>query len=410
MTVYPADQIFADPDIVRSIADGGNTPFFLYHKEGICSSVGQLHNQFAWMEGYQNYFSIRENPNPQILKLLQKSGTGVCADSLIELHLAQWCGFHGAQLLYEPGRKDPEAETAALALNALWLCNSAALIPDVLPERLILRYNPMDMKLTPQMNKSVSHSKSGLSRRQLMDAAAALKGRGLEQIGIALQVSQYSISPGFWARKAELLFRLMKDLQKQTGLSVSWVHIGEGPGMAYHPDASSPDYPEEAAAVRQCWEKLPLEMRPVVLTGSSSRLMEPHGILVTKILEQRELSSTYLILDAGVCQFVRCPLKKAYRHVSLLGRSGISNRKHYLLAGELPVSLDRLAEKGRLLPRVVPGDYCVFHDMGSGVRSMAMLYGFHPVAGEYLYEDDGTVTQIAPRRTEEEVLSFLTAW
>ena len=114
-------------------------------------------------------------------------------------------------------------------------------------------------------------------------------------------------------------------------------------------------------------------------------------------------------MDAGISQYNRPLLKQAYRHVSVLGRNEVENRKLYSLVGSLPDNFDRLVSKGRMLPKVEPGDYCVIHDVGCGGRSMPLLYGLRPVAPEFLYEE-GTIRQIAPKRTPQEVLDFLTAW
>jgi diaminopimelate decarboxylase len=103
-------------------------------------------------------------------------------------------------------------------------------------------------------------------------------------------------------------------------------------------------------------------------------------------------------------------LKQAYRHVSVLGKNQVEGRKLYSLVGNLPDSFDRLVAKGRMLPKIEPGEYCVVHDVGCGGRSMPMLYGLRPVAAEFLYEQDGTIRQISKRRSEKEVLDFLTAW
>ena len=88
----------------------------------------------------------------------------------------------------------------------------------------------------------------------------------------------------------------------------------------------------------------------------------------------------------------------------------MENRRRYSIVGVLPDGFDYLDVKGRMLPQVGPGDYCVVHDVGCGGRAMVLLYGFQPTAAEYLYTPDGSMLPIAPGRTEEEVLQFLTAW
>ena len=133
MADYPADRIFAPSGAVKEIADAGNTPFYLYDKQGIQNSINELHDAFAWISGYQNYFPLRDNLNPQLLQILSASGSGVSVTSKAELEHACRCGFSGSAILYEPSILDPDAEKLAFQQDAVWLLNSAALLPDTLP-------------------------------------------------------------------------------------------------------------------------------------------------------------------------------------------------------------------------------------------------------------------------------------
>lgn len=410
MTEYPADKIFAPTEVVRRIAKDGTTPFYLYNQQGIQDSVQRLHDLFSWSKQFQNYFPIRENNNHHLLSLLQKLGTGVCACSKAELQLAIRCGFQGDALLYEPLRKDLEAEQIALDAGAGWFCNSAFLLPDPLPKKLILRYNPCDQTFTPQMKQTVLRSKSGFNREDLFETAKMLVEKGANEIGLALQVSSYSLHKGFWAKKASMLLSIAEQLTQRTGLPVRYCHIGEGPGLPYRPSVTPPDYKKEAAEVRDLWERFPETARPILYTSVTGRLLEENGILITKVLEVRHILKTFLILDAGICQYARPALKQAYRHISVLGNSRMEGRKTYAVVGQMPVSFDRYSTKSRILPIVQPGDYCVVHDTGCGARSMPLLYGAPCIPAEYLYCEDGSVQQIALHRTENEVLDFLTAW
>jgi len=410
MADYPADRIFAPSGAVKEIADAGNTPFYLYDKQGIQNSINELHDAFAWISGYQNYFPLRDNLNPQLLQILSASGSGVSVTSKAELEHACRCGFSGSAILYEPSILDPDAEKLAFQQDAVWLLNSAALLPDTLPKKLILRYDPCDIPLTSPLKQTVTKSKNGLNRGQILETVQRLREKGVEQVGLALQISSYNIQSGFWSRKAAILFDLMMEIHQKTDVSIWCCHIGEGPGLPYHPRISAPDLTEEVQLLRSDYDSLPVDFRPILYTGVSSRLMEPHGILVTKVLEERYMYKTFLIFDAGICQYNRPILKHAYRHVSVLGKNQIENRKLYSLVGNLPDSFDRLVAKGRMLPRIEPGEFCVVHDVGCRGRSMPMLYGLRPLAAEYLYEADGTIRQIAKRRSEKDVLDFLTAW
>lgn len=410
MSNYPADQIFAPADLVREIADAGHTPFYLYHAEGIRRSIESLHGLFSWNPGYQNYFPLRDNLNPHLLRILLGSNTGVCVTGKDELAYACRCGFFGDALLYEPSVYDTEAETLAKENHAIWLINSEAVMPHDLPEKIILRYHPCDLPMPPKLKQSVIRRKNGFNRQQVLHLAARLHEQGVKQIGLALSISAYSIQPGFWKRKAAILTKLASEIHQQTGIRIWCLHIGEGTGLPYHPRVTVPDLEEEAVLLQTALlEEYKQDRFPVIMTGVSSQIMEQHGLLITKVLEQRYIYKTFLVMDAGISQYNRPLLKQAYRHVSVLGRNEVENRKLYSLVGSLPDNFDRLVSKGRMLPKVEPGDYCVIHDVGCGGRSMPLLYGLRPVAPEFLYEE-GTIRQIAPKRTPQEVLDFLTAW
>lgn len=408
MTEYLPDRIFAPAEAVRTIAEQDGTPFYLYHKDGLLESVKELHDAFSRFPGYQNYFNIRENNNPEILKILFAAGTGVCACSHTELLLAEACGFHGEQLLYEPSRRDSQGEALAQKLQATWLINSAFLLPDTLPERIILRYHASQERMSAVKFSKIKNSKNGLDRKHILALLAELRQKGVAKLGVALQVASYSIHPGFWEKKAKLLLTLAQEVRKQFGFDLWCLHMGEGPGLPYRPRETAPELSTEAEQVRKSLENM--DNPPLIFTGVNRHLMEHHGILVTKVLEQRRTYKNFLILDAGISHYIRAVLKQAYRHVSVLGKCDMENRQQYFLCGELPDEIDHLSKEGRMLPNVTPGEYCVLHDVGCGGRSMSMLYGCQRMAGEYLLESDGTIRSIAPGRDEREILRFLTAW
>lgn len=410
MSKYLSDHIFAPEEAVKAVADRDGTPFYLYHKQGILDAVHFLHEIFSSVSGYQNYFHIRENNNPVILKLLSQAGTGVSACNYTELLLAQACGFSGEQLLYEPTRRDPRAETLASELDATWMINSLSLLPEPLPERVILRYHPSKERLTSVKFPKIGNSKNGICKPQIFDVLLRLRNDGVKKLGLSLHVASYSIHPGYWEKKAEILLSLLKEAKENLGLSIWSIHIGEGPGLPYQPGYHAPSLEEEACKVLAHLNTWNDDEKPVLFTGVNRRLMEHCGLMVSKVLEHRSNYKNFLILDAGISHYIRSSIKRAYRHVSILGKSQVEDRKRYFLVGELPDEMDRIGQRGRLLPKAEPGDYCVFHNVGCGGRSMAMLYGCHRLAGEYLFEEDGSIRSISPHRTEQEVFDFLTAW
>lgn len=409
MAEYEPDRIFVSASKLKKLTECGNTPFFLYDEKGIRRSCQFLQSQFRWQPGFQNYFPIRENINPTILKILLSCGIGVRACGKAELLLAQKCGFRGENLLYEPMIRDYEAEALALDLDAGWLLNAPHLLPMQRVPRILLRYHPLSAKECMQRRHRSERSKNGFAEPQLMDTLRLLRARGIPSIGLALDVASSGFQPGFYAARASALFQLLPEIQKRTGVTIAVCCLGDGFMPSYRPNMSAPKLEDEVAKIQSMYETIPDALRPALLTGLSKQLLEPNGILVTKVLETRQLSRNVLVVDASVCQYLRPALRQAYRHISILGKNQTENRRRYQVVGYLPEEFDRFGE-GRMLPVTEPGDICIIHDVGCGGRSMPMLYSMQPPCAEYLLCSDGQFRQIGAAITEAQVMDFLTTW
>lgn len=409
MAEYEPDKTFISASKLKKLTDRGCTPFFLYDEDGIRQSCRFLQNQFSWQPGFQNYFPIRENINPTILKLLLSCGLGALACGKAELLLAQKCGFHGGNLLYEPMMRDYDAEKLALELDAGWLVNSPHLLPMQRVPSILLRYHPLSARACMGRPNKSERSKNGFTEPQLMETIRLLHVRGVASIGLALDVASSGFQPGFYAARASALFRLLPEIQKRTGVTIGACCLGDGFAPSYRPNLPVPTLEDETVQIKLMYETLPEGMRPRLSTALSKQLLERNGILVTKVLEIRELSRNTLVVDASVCQYLRPALKQAYRHISLLGKNQTEKRKRYQIVGYLPEEFDRFGE-GRMLPEAETGDICILHDVGCGGRSMPMLYAMQPPCAEYLFCVNGQIQQIGAAPTETQVLDFLTTW
>ena len=65
------------------------TPFHLYDERGIRANARAVNAAFSWNEGFREYFAVKANPNPSILKIFREEGCGADCSSLTELMLAE---------------------------------------------------------------------------------------------------------------------------------------------------------------------------------------------------------------------------------------------------------------------------------------------------------------------------------
>ena len=54
-------------EIVKSIP----TPFHLYDEKGIRANAQAVKEAFAWNPGFREYFAVKANPNPFLIKIYQ---------------------------------------------------------------------------------------------------------------------------------------------------------------------------------------------------------------------------------------------------------------------------------------------------------------------------------------------------
>ncbi|RQD77848.1 MAG: diaminopimelate decarboxylase, partial [Halanaerobium sp. MSAO_Bac5] len=61
---------------IRKIVEENGTPFHIYDERVIIKRLNNLLNSFNWTD-FKEYFAIKANPNPHILKIMKDMNCGV---------------------------------------------------------------------------------------------------------------------------------------------------------------------------------------------------------------------------------------------------------------------------------------------------------------------------------------------
>lgn len=399
--LYQPDKIFAPAEVVEDLVRTYGTPFYLYDAAGLEEAAQALCRIFAWNEGFVNYVPVRENPNPAILTLLARGGCGASAANAVELELARRCGFSGERLLYAPMVRDPGGEKLARSLDAVWLIQAPDLLPETPVSALYLRCRAPGDGVDGAARRRLERAKTGFTPPQLRLALRTLTTWPDVRLGLALQTATYSLRAGLLAQRLEALRHMAQTLQSETGLELRRFYLGEGPGLPYRPNLQGPSLAEEAEALHAA-----APSDATLAAGICKQILEPHGLLVTTVLAQRRIGRNFLVLDAGISQYLRPALRQAYRHISILGKEYRTGRRLWYVVGPTDEELDRLSE-GRMLPDAEPGAVCILHDVGCGGRANPMLSVGLPVPPEFLYSPGGAIQPISPTRSGQAVTEFL---
>lgn len=134
----------------------------------------------------------------------------------------------------------------------------------------------------------------------------------------------------------------------------------------------------------------------------------PHGVLVVKAINRKEIYRTYVGVDACMSALMRPAMYGAYHHIDVLGKSGQKSTETVVVdvVGSLCENNDKFAIQ-RPLPPVDEGDLLIIHDTGAHGHAMGFNYNGKLRPQELLLREDGGVELIRRAETVEDYLATL---
>ena len=392
------------------------TPFHLYDEKGLRENARRVNAAFAWNPGFKEYFAVKATPNPAILKLLREEGCGADCSSLVELLLAEKCGFRGHEIMFSSNNTLAEeyrlADKLGAVINLDDLTHVAFLEQSIghIPETVFCRYNPGGVftlgegKDGLQVMDTPGDAKYGMTRPQIAQAFRALRAKGARTFGIHAFLASNTISNQYYPELAGILFRLAAELKEETGCHIGYINLSGGIGIPYRPEEEANDIALIGRGVQQKFEEIliPAGMGDVRLCGELGRFMTgPYGCLVTRVLHFKHIYKEYVGVDACAADLMRPAVYGAYHHITAAGKEDVPCTQTVDVTGSLCENCDKFAVD-RPLPPLEAGDLLVIHDTGAHGHSMGYNYNGKLRSAELLLREDGSVDLIRRAETPED--------
>lgn len=409
-------QPFVTLEQLRAIAAEYPTPFHLYDEKGIRENARRLHAAFAWNPGFREHFAVKANPNPALLNLLHQEGCGVDCSSLVELMLADRCGFRGREIMFSSNNTPAEEFRLAHKLGAVINLDDFTLIDFLhdtlghIPEVVSCRYNPGgtfaigESKEGFQVMDTPGEAKYGFTRAQLTEGFKKLKAMGAKEFGLHAFLASNTLSNEYYPTLAGILFQVAVELKRETGCHITFINLSGGVGIPYRPGQPENDIAVIGEGVRRKYEEIlvPAGMGDVCLCTELGRfMMGPYGCLVTTATHFKHTYKEYVGVDACAANLMRPAMYGAYHHITVMGKEHAPCDHKYDVTGSLCENNDKFAVD-RMLPEVALGDLLVIHDAGAHGFSMGYNYNGKLRSAELLLREDGTVKLIRRAETPED--------
>lgn len=385
------------------------TPFHIYDETGIRATGAALKRAFAGIAGFREYFAVKALPNPRIMQIMQSMGFGFDCSSVAELVLSRRLGVTGDGIMFTSNNTSQDDFHAAAADGGCILnLDDISLVDKVprMPELVCFRYNPGERRTGNSIIGTPVEAKYGVAHDQLLDAYRQAMARGARRFGLHTMLASNERNYTYMVETARMLLDLVQWLSAELGIRFEFINIGGGLGIPYKPEDTPLDIDSMAAEITALFAAFKAQQgyAPALFLESGRYMTGPHGVLVTRAINRKEIYRTYVGVDACMSALMRPGMYGAYHHISVLGKPGAAETVD--VTGSLCENNDKFAIQ-RALPHIVDGDILYIHDTGAHGHAMGFNYNGKPRPKELLFREDGRVELIRREETLDDLFATL---
>jgi diaminopimelate decarboxylase len=388
--------------VLDKITSHYGTPFHIYDEAGIRETGESLKKAFAGIDCFREYYAVKALPNPKILSIMKDMGFGFDCSSIAELRLSRRVGGRGEEIMFTSNNTSEldfiEAAKDGGSILNLDDLNLLAKVPKM-PELICFRYNPGSKRTGNGIIGKPTEAKYGVSDDQIVDAYRQSKSQGVKRFGIHTMLASNELNYEYMVQTSRMLLELIADISAELGITFEFINIGGGLGIPYEPGVAGLDLDAMGREITALFKHFRQQYgyEPALYMESGRFMTGPHGVLVTKAINRKDIYRTYVGVDASMSCLMRPGMYGAYHHIDVLGKETGTENETVDVVGSLCENNDKFAVQ-RLLPKILDGDTLVIQDTGAHGSAMGFNYNGNLRPKELLLSQDGNVELI--RRAE----------
>ena len=403
------DTLVCDGLPVAEVAEALGTPLYVYSAASIRQAYRLLDDAFAGWP-HRIHYALKANSTLAIVRLLQRLGSGVDANSIGEIDVALRAGFTPPDIVFSGVGKSPDELERAVPLGLKAINAESAGELDRIDRiarargvraRVALRVNP-DIDALTHHHISTGHrgSKFGVPLEQARAVCRDAAGRsGLQLVGLHVHLGSQMVVLDPVAQGAEALVELAGQLGED-GIGLEHLDLGGGLGISYDGSAV-PTAADYAAAILPAVRRSGLAL--AVEPGRA--IVGAAGALVGRVVDLKDFPGgpRFAVLDAGMTELIRPALYDAFHRIEpLVSRAG--EPAPYDVVGPVCETSDAFAQERRLPPLEV-GDLVAVLDAGAYGTAMASTYNRRPLPAEAMV-DEGRWAPVRRRQTIADMMAL----
>ena len=405
MINYRGNKLSVENKYVLKIAKNNQTPFYLYSAKAIKDNFEQFCRVFKKINPLI-CFSVKSNSNPKILRILKGLGAGADVVSGGELLKVLNAGISPKKIVFSGVGKSTDELKMAIKRNIL-LINAESYSEIALINKLSksskrktsigLRLNPdIDAKTLGKISTGRAVDKFGLSRKKLIEVCKNLKEfKHIELNSLSVHIGSQILSDIPFKKT----LKVIEEIIRKTKTHFKFIDLGGGFGISY----SSKEKRIKLNNYSNLVNKFKKKYNCNIIFEPGRAIIGNTGILVSKIQYiKNSISKSFVIIDAGMNDFMRPALYGAYHSIVPLIKSKGQSMKNLEFVGPICETSCKFSSYKKYY-RIKEEDYVAILDVGAYGSVLSSNYNTKPLPAEILI-DNNHVKIIRKRQTLSEII------
>ena len=371
---------------VESIAKKYGTPTYCYSYNGLRENIHKFKKAFKPVSPLI-CFSIKSNPNIQLIKVIKEFGLGADVVSMGELMMALKAGVNPKKIVFSGVGKTSDEINYAINKNILLInAESESEIKQIeriakLKKKKIqigIRLNPdTDAKTLSQISTGKKGNKFGVSSKIFIQLVNYCKNsKNIELKCLSVHIGSQILDHKPYEKMLKSIIKLLKKINYK----FEFIDLGGGMGISYNDNNKKLSYEKYCSAIKKFLKKY----KSKIIFEPGRSIIGNTGTLISKIIYiKRNGRKDFVILDAAMNDLMRPALYGATHKILPSIKISKTSKKIYEFVGPICESTDKFASFKKF-QELKENGIIIICDVGAYGMSLSSNYNLRPKPLELL--------------------------
>ena len=383
---YKNKKLYIENLPIEKLAKKYGTPLYCYSLKRLKNNIRNLKNDFKKIDPII-CFSVKSNPNTNLLREINKQGLGADVVSIGELMKALKAGIKPKNIVFSGvGKTKVEIEYAIK--KKILLINAESKNEILQIEKIArrhktkvdigIRLNPnTDAKTLSQISTGKKENKFGVSDKAFLTLVKYVKkSKNLNLKCLSVHIGSQILDHKPYTKMLNVIEKLIKKID----YNFEYVDLGGGMGIDYNKDNKKFSYKKYNLIIKKFLRKYNTK----IIFEPGRSIIGNTGTLISKIIYIKDGGAKkFIILDAAMNDLMRPALYGAVHKILPVNKSNNISRYIYEFVGPICESTDKFVTLKKF-QKLKEKDFIAICDVGAYGMSLSSNYNLRPKAVELL--------------------------